>query len=33
MLPKKASVKDINPSQELIKLSIEGEIYTIKLNL
>ena len=33
VLPKKALVKDINPTQELIKLSIEGEIYTIKLNL
>jgi len=33
MLPEKALVKDINPSQEIIKLSIEGEIYTIKLNI
>ncbi len=31
MLPKNAFVKDINPSQEIISLSIEGEIYTIEL--
>ena len=33
MLPKKAYVKDIIPSQEKINLSVEGEIYTIELNL
>ena len=32
LLPKKAFVNDINPSQEKINLSIEGEIYTIKLD-
>ena len=32
VLPKKAFVRDINPSQEEIYLSIEGEIYTIKLD-
>ena len=33
ILPKKAFVTKISPSQEKIYLSIEGEIYTIKLNL
>ena len=33
ILPEKALVKDINPSQEIIKLLIEGEIYTIELNI
>ena len=33
ILPNKAFVKDINPLNEKIKLSIEGEIYTIKLNI
>lgn len=33
MLPKKAFIKDIIPSQEIINLSVEGEIYTIELNL
>ena len=32
ILPKTAIVKDIKPSQGEINLSIEGEIYTIKLN-
>jgi len=32
MLPKKTSVKEINPAEQTINLSIEGQIYTIKLN-
>jgi len=31
LLPKEAFVKEINPSQEEIKLLLEGEIHTIKL--
>ena len=32
MLPKKALVKEINPTEERINLLIEDEIYSIKLN-
>ena len=32
ILPMNTFVSDINPSQEKINLSIEGQIYTIKLN-